>query len=59
MDEVMNAFVERQNIVHYIELLKAEADPAKRATVVRLLAEETAKQKKSLSLRKSKLSLFV
>ena len=26
MDEAMNAFVERQNIVHYTELLKIETD---------------------------------
>jgi hypothetical protein len=49
MDEAMNAFVERQNIVHYIELLKTETDTAKRTTVVRLLAEEAAKQKKKRS----------
>ena len=39
MDEAMNAFVERQNIVHYIELLKTETDPAKRKVVSTLLAK--------------------
>jgi hypothetical protein len=40
----MEHFIERQNIGHYKELLKTESDPAKRAGVLRLLAEEEAKQ---------------
>lgn len=39
----MDKFVERQNIAHYVELLKAEADPIKREMLERLLAEEEAK----------------
>lgn len=47
MDESMKAFVERQNVVHYIELLKTETDPVKREVFSRLLAEaEAAKQEK-------------
>jgi hypothetical protein len=40
MDESMKAFVERQNVVHYVEQLKTETDPAKRNVVLKLLAEE-------------------
>ena len=40
MAESMNAFVERQNILHYMDQIKAETDPAKRNGVLKLLAEE-------------------
>jgi hypothetical protein len=40
----MDKFIERQNIAHYIDHLKTETDPIKRATLQRLLAEEKAKQ---------------
>ena len=40
MDESMKAFVERQNVVHYVEQLKTETDPVKRNVVLKLLAEE-------------------
>ena len=36
----MDKFIERQNIAHYIDHLKTETDPIKRATLQRLLAEE-------------------
>lgn len=44
MDDTMKAFIERQNIAHYIEQLKTEADPVQRDTLLKLLAEEEAKQ---------------
>jgi hypothetical protein len=40
----MEYFVERQNIEHFKHLLKLETDPAKRAVLLKLLAEEEAKQ---------------
>ncbi len=40
----MDQFVERQNIAHYVNQLETEKDPAKRAMLERLLAEEKAKQ---------------
>ena len=40
MDESMKSFVERQNVVHYVEQLKTETDPVKRNVVLKLLAEE-------------------
>ncbi len=42
MDKSMKAFVERQNVVHYIDQLKTEIDPVKRNVVLKLLAEEVA-----------------
>jgi hypothetical protein len=36
----MDQFVERQNIAHYLEQLKTETDPIKRAMLQKLLAEE-------------------
>ena len=47
MDESMKAFVERQNVVHYIDQLKTEIDPVKRNVVLKLLAEEEVKQVKA------------
>ena len=47
MDESMKAFVERQNVVRYIDQLKTETDPVKRDSVLKLLAEEEAKQIKA------------
>jgi len=40
----MDQFVERQNIARYVDQLKTEKDPIKRAMLERLLAEENAKQ---------------
>ncbi len=40
MDELMKPFVERQNVVHYVEQLKTETDPDRRNVVLKLLAEE-------------------
>ena len=40
MDESTKSFVERQNVVHYVEQLKTETDPVKRNIVLKLLAEE-------------------
>ena len=40
MDESMKPFVERENVVHYVEQLKTETDPVKRNVVLKLLAEE-------------------
>jgi hypothetical protein len=36
-------FIQRHNIAHYEELLKTEADPAKREILQGLLAEERRK----------------
>ena len=44
MDELMKPFVERQNVVHYVEQLKTETDPDKRNIVLKLLAEEMVSQ---------------
>lgn len=41
----MDDFVERQNILHFTDMLKAETDPAKRETLLKLLAEEAAKRR--------------
>ena len=41
MDTVsMGEFIQRHNIAHYLELLKAETDPAKREILLSLLADE-------------------
>jgi hypothetical protein len=37
-------FIERTNIAHFEDLLKAETDPAKRTILLSLLADEKAKQ---------------
>lgn len=47
MDESMKSFVKRQNVVRYIDQLKTETDPVKRDSVLKLLAEEEAKQIKA------------
>ena len=39
----LDRFIERQNIAHYVDQLKAETDPIKQAMLQRLLAEEKAK----------------
>lgn len=44
MNKSMNAFVERQNVLRYIDLLKTETDLAKREVYFKLLAEAEAKQ---------------
>jgi len=40
----MERFIEQQNIARYKELLKTEADPAKRKLLQGLLTEEEVKQ---------------
>jgi hypothetical protein len=47
MDKSMKAFVERQNVEHYVDQLKTETDPVKRNVVLKLLAEEEVKQVKA------------
>ncbi len=37
----MEKFIERQNIAHYIDQLKAETDPIKRAMLQKLLGVQT------------------
>jgi predicted phosphatase len=44
MDDSAKGFVERLNIAHYIDQLITETDPVKRNMLVKLLAEEVAKQ---------------
>jgi hypothetical protein len=41
----MDDFIERQNILHFTDMLKAETDPEKRAMLLRLLAEEEMKRR--------------
>jgi hypothetical protein len=43
----VKAFVERQNIAHYMDQLKTETDRVQRDTLLKLLAEEEAKQIKA------------
>jgi hypothetical protein len=46
MDQfVLNQFVERQNIAHYLERLKTENDPTTREILQNLLTKEMIKQK--------------
>ena len=40
----MQNFMERTNIAHFAERLKTETDSVKRALLIKLLAEEEAKQ---------------
>ena len=47
MDDSVKAFVDRQNIAHYIDQLKIETDPVRRDMLLKLLAEEEAKQVKA------------
>ncbi len=47
MDDTLKAFIERQNVARYIDQLKAETDPVKRDTLLKLLAEEKARQIKA------------
>jgi hypothetical protein len=47
MGDTVKAFVERQNIAHYIDQLKIETDPVQRDMLLKLLAEEEAKQIKA------------
>ncbi len=44
MDRNLKAFIERENIAHYVAQIKSEADPVKRKLLVKLLNEEKAKQ---------------
>ena len=44
MGRNLKAFIECANIAHYVGLLESEADPVKRALLVKLLNEEKAKQ---------------
>lgn len=47
MDASVKAFVERQNIAHYLDQLRTETDPVQRDMLLKLLAEEEAKQMKA------------
>jgi hypothetical protein len=47
MDDPVRAFVERQNIAHYMDQLKTVTDSVQRDTLLKLLAEEEAKQIKA------------
>jgi hypothetical protein len=47
IDDTLKAFVERQNVAHYIDQLKIETDPVQRDMLLKLLAEEEAKQIKA------------
>jgi hypothetical protein len=47
MDASVKAFVERQNIAHYLDQLRTETDPVRREKLLQLLAEENAKQMKA------------
>jgi hypothetical protein len=42
--DAMQNFVERLNIADFAKRLKTETDPAKRALLLRLLAEDEVKQ---------------
>lgn len=56
MDDSVKGFIDRQNIAHYMDQLKIETDPVRRDMLMRLLAEEEAKQIKApLSKRLDRL----
>jgi hypothetical protein len=44
MSDSVKAFVDRQNIVRYFELLETETDSIRRSMLSKLLAEEMAKR---------------
>jgi len=48
----MQNFVENHNIQKFGDQLKVETDPVKRATLVKLLAEEEAKHTQTLASSK-------
>jgi hypothetical protein len=48
----VDQFVERQNIAHYAEQLQTETDPTRRVMLLRLLAEEKAKQESHANVEK-------
>ena len=50
MNDSVKGFIERLNIKHYVDQLKAEADPVRRDMLRKLLAEEEAKHLKSAHL---------
>ena len=39
-----DTFIKSKNIVHYLDKLKTEADPIRRAILAKLLVREVAKQ---------------
>ena len=43
LSERDDIFIERHNILHFANLLETKIDPAKRAVLLKLLAEERAK----------------
>jgi hypothetical protein len=45
----MKSFVLEQNILHYREQLKSEADPAKRKILTKLLADANAERARLLN----------
>jgi hypothetical protein len=50
MDQALKAFIECANIARYIEQIKTETDPFKRALLATLLEEEKTKQDGSVQL---------
>ena len=49
----MDRFIIRENIRHYLELLRRTTDDEERAQICRLLAEERRKQKELDGARRS------
>jgi|GEM_PF-1503058 hypothetical protein len=52
----MHTFIERQNIVRFVGLLKSETDPTKRELLQMLLAEEQMKQANHVEAQKVALA---
>jgi hypothetical protein len=51
MDESVKRFVERQNVIHYVEQLKIEPDPVKRSIVLKLLGRRRDESSQSFGLK--------
>jgi hypothetical protein len=49
-DELMDHFIARENVNHFRDRLRSEADPTARSTLQKLLVEEEDKLAKDLSL---------
>ena len=47
MDDSVKGFIEHQNIAHYIDQLITERDDVRRKMLLKLLAEEVARQVKA------------
>jgi hypothetical protein len=52
----MHKFIERQNIVRFVGLLKSESDPTKRELLRMLLAEEQMKRANRVEAQKVALA---